>query len=220
MYRFALLEGSVIILAETHKIIASEIYKKIELDYDVKLDKKKLLWGCIAPDYVPYYKFIRHYKDESIDYICKEIVKLIILCKYIDIENENSLIIPYLSKKIGIISHYLCDYTCYPHAYRMTFVGNMRSHIKYESDLNVYAKEHIFERVDINSEVLDINFDDNYNLLNKARVFIDNVVNSYMNSNHSFGNDLNYSVSLSESIACFIIENIINYSEEIEVQFI
>lgn len=102
----------------------------------------------------------------------------------------------------------------------MTFVGNMRSHIKYESDLNVYAKEHIFERVDINSEVLDINFDDNYNLLNKARVFIDNVVNSYMNSNHSFGNDLNYAVSLSESIACFIIENIINYSEEIEVQFI
>ena len=121
---------------------------------------------------------------------------------------------------MGIISHYLCDYTCYPHAYRMTFVGNMRSHIKYESELNIYAKEHEFNRVDVNTEVLYEDSEYSYNLMKKVRNFIDSVVEDYMKSEHSFGNDMNYAVSLSESIACFVVENILNYSEEIELQFV
>ena len=54
------------ILAQTHKTIALEVYDKIEKNYNIKLDIKKLSWGSIAPDYLPYYKLIRHGKARNV----------------------------------------------------------------------------------------------------------------------------------------------------------
>lgn len=208
------------ILAESHKIIAKEVYDKIKTNYNVELDSKKMFWGSIAPDYLPYYKLIRHYQDESLNYIATEIVKLIFMYKNTNFNTINPMLLKHLSKKIGIISHYLCDYTCYPHAYRMTFMGSMKSHIKYEVDLNVYAKDYEFKRDVINTESINIYDNSDIKLVNQVMAYINAVVNEYKASEKSFETDLNYALNLSENVACFIMETILNYSENMEYQFI
>lgn len=209
------------ILAQTHKIIANQVYDTIKNNYNINLNLEKLSWGSIAPDYLPYYKLIRHYKDESLDYISKEIVKLIFLCRYANFEDGvNPVLLKYVSKKIGIISHYLCDYTCYPHAYRMTFMGSMRSHIKYEADLSQYAFKHEFTKNVIKTDKLNIYDSSQDKLVEKVQDYINNVVDEYKNAGKSFEIDLNYAANLSENIACFVIETVLNYSEDMEYQFV
>lgn len=209
------------ILAQTHRTIALEVYDKIEKNYNIKLDIKKLSWGSIAPDYLPYYKLIRHYKKESLDYITKEIVKLIFFCRYTSFDEEiNTVLLKHLSKKIGIISHYLSDYTCYPHAYRKTFMGSMKSHIKYESDLNQYAIGYKFAKNITMTEKIDLYEDSSLKLIDKVKNYINSVVDEYMKAPKSFDTDLNYAADLSQSVACFIIETVLNYSEDMEYQFV
>lgn len=134
------------ILANTHKVIATIIHQRVKQDYNINLNLNKIQWGSVCPDVLPYYKLIRHYQKESINFISKEISNLIYFCRYSNLqENTNPILINYLSKKLGIISHYLSDYCCYPHAYRMTFFDDMKAHIKYESDLNVYVLSQKFK---------------------------------------------------------------------------
>lgn len=208
------------ILTDSHKLIAREIHKDIMENYNVDLDIDKLQWGSIAPDVLPYYKFKRHYKDESLEFISKEIVHLIFLGRYSNLKNKNSFFIRQLSKKIGIISHYLCDFTCYPHAYRVTFMDDMKSHLKYESDLNEYAINiHKFNDKNLSTEDLNIYGDDSKKLADIVGEYIDSVVEEYMEDEKSFSNDLDYALKLSSNVALFIIEMILNYSEEMEYQF-
>ncbi len=212
--------GVLKILAETHRKIAGKIYDKILYEYGIELNLDKLEWGAVAPDYLPYYKFKRHYKEESINFICGEIVNLIFICRYADLySDKNSFLIKYLSKRIGIISHYLCDYTCYPHAYRMTFIGNMKKHIKYESDLNDYAKEYNFENNHISINSINIECNSLDSLFFTVKNYINYVIDNYKSEENSFSNDLNYAMKLSYNMTDFIVETILDYSEEMGYQF-
>ena len=65
------------ILANTHKVIATIVHQKIKRDFNIELNLKKIQWGSVCPDVLPYYKLIRHYQNESIDYISNEISNLI-----------------------------------------------------------------------------------------------------------------------------------------------
>nr|WP_282957727.1 zinc dependent phospholipase C family protein [Peptoniphilus catoniae] len=201
--------------------MARNIHDNILNKYDVDLNIDKLQWGAIAPDVLPYYKLIRHYKEESIDYIAKEIVSLIYLCRYADLHGDkDSLLLKYLSKKIGIISHYLCDYNCYPHAYRMTFINSMKSHIKYESDLGIYAENHEFAEINWDIAKLNIYNNGKKSLQTRIKTYINDAVDCYMKAPKGFSTDLDYALKLSGDIAYFIIETILEYSVELQFQFI
>lgn len=123
-----------------------------------------------------------------------------------------------LSKKIGIISHYLSDYVCYPHANRWTFVGSMKKHIKYESELNDFAKNHDFKKNVIQINDIDI-YDDRFISL-KVRIkdYLYDVLADY-NKKCSMSNDLNFALSLNLKMTHFILDAIIQYSEELHSQF-
>lgn len=204
------------IFADSHKIIASEIYNNIFNIYGLKLDKEKLLWGAVAPDILPKYKLIRHYKDESLNYIAKDIMKVIFISRYLEFNKIlDPLAIKILSKKIGIISHYLSDYVCLPHANRWTFYDSMIKHIKYESDLNDFALTHDFKRNVINVNDLDIYDTHVINLKNKIKEYINNVVEEY-SIKIGFKNDLNFALSLNLKIVYFILDTIDAYSDEME----
>jgi hypothetical protein len=207
------------IFAETHKIIASNIYDNVYDIYGVKLNKDKLLWGSVAPDIVPKYKFIRHYQKESINYITKEIMKIIFLSRYIDF---NKILDPFamnlLSSKIGIISHYLSDYVCLPHANRWTFADSMLKHIKYESSLNEYAVKHTFIKNVIDTNDIDIFENEFTTLKTKIKHYIQNVVEEY-SLKSGFDNDLNFALSLNLKITYFILDTIEAYSEDIHKEF-
>ena len=119
------------IFSDSHKIIASKIYDNVFDIYGLKLDKEKLLWGSVCPDILPQYKFIRHYKDESLNYIAKEIMKVIFISRYLEFNKIlDPLAIKILSNKIGIISHYLSAAVCLPHANRWRVRDSVIKHIK------------------------------------------------------------------------------------------
>ena len=199
------------ILPDTHKIVAKIVHDRIKEKYNVNLNLDKMLWGSIAPDVLPYYKTKRHYFDESGDYIAREISKLIYFSRYSYSEgNESKLFINYMSKKLGIIMHYLCDFVCYPHAYRMTFIENLRKHVKYEQDLALYARENKFLEESFRDVISceDINFFENSDikLEKKVKAYLIKVIEEYKDSNHSFDNDLNFALNLSTNISILVNE--------------
>ena len=213
------------ILPDAHKIVAKIVHDRIKEKYNVNLNLDKMLWGSIAPDVLPYYKTKRHYFDESWDYIAREISKLIYFSRYSYSEgNESKLFINYMSKKLGIIMHYLCDFVCYPHAYRMTFIENLRKHVKYEQDLALYARENKFLEESFRDVISceDINFFENSDikLEKKVKAYLIKVIEEYKDSNHSFDNDLNFALNLSTNISILVIESILEYNGEFDIQFI
>ncbi|MDU5594808.1 zinc dependent phospholipase C family protein [Peptoniphilus rhinitidis] len=205
--------------------MAKIVHDRIKEKYEINLNLEKMLWGSIAPDVLPYYKTKRHYFDESGDYIAREISKLIYFSRYSYSEgNESKLFINYISKKLGIIMHYLCDFVCYPHAYRMTFVDNLRKHVKYEQDLAIYAREnkyleeHFIDTIKSENINFFANIDQKLEL--KIKNYLVEVIKEYKSSNHSFDNDLNFALNLSTNISLLVIESILDYGEELDIQFI
>jgi hypothetical protein len=73
--------------ADTHKIIVNKIFEDVLVNYDIDLNREELLWGSIAPDILPQFKLHRHYKKESINFVTNEIVKLIYVCRYLDLKS-------------------------------------------------------------------------------------------------------------------------------------
>ncbi len=207
------------IFADTHKIIAGHIYDNVFDIYGLKLNKEKLLWGSIAPDILPKYKFIRHYQDESINYVTLEIMKLIFVSRFIDLSKiTDPLSIKVLSKKIGILSHYLSDYVCLPHAKRWTFTDSMVKHVRYESRLNDYSPTHDFKKNVISVNDLDIYDGNIISLHGTIKRYIEDVVVEY-STKTGFKNDLDFALSLNLKITYFIIDIIRNYSEDIHKVF-
>lgn len=178
-----------------------------------------MLWGSVAPDILPHYKFIRHYSKESLNYIAKEIIKIIFVSRYVDFnQSHDAVAIKLLSKKIGIISHYLSDYVCYPHANRWTFIGSMKKHLRYESELNDIVKYHSFKKNVIQLDDVDIYDDTFISLKSRIKEYINEVIIEY-NRNPSYKNDLNFALSLNLKMTYFIIDTINQYSEELHTQF-
>ncbi len=114
-----------------------------------------------------------------------------------------------LSKKIGIISHYLTDYVCYPHAQRWTFSDSMVKHIKYENQLNDFAKSYNFNQSQSKINVPDIDLE-SLNLYNTKKIikkYIDEVIDEYSKT-PSFGNDLEFATFINKKITFFIIDSL------------
>lgn len=113
----------------THIYIADMVIDQIKGD-NINLNKTAFRTGSILPDFSPYHKHIKHYRDKSFTFVEKSIDNLG--------ESKN---IDDLSLRLGIISHYLADYFCYPHFNNMTFTSkDILGHIKYEKELNTYIR--------------------------------------------------------------------------------
>ena len=204
---------------DTHKLIASNIYENTYEIYGIKLNIEKLLWGSVAPDILPQLKFHRHYQKESLNYVVNEIVKLIFISRYFDLRSKDDPItMKYISKKIGIISHYLSDYVCLPHVERWTFTNSMFKHISYESKLNEYSKSFKFNKNVILVEDIDIFQEKTVNLKKIIKSYIEEVIEQYSFSK-GFESDLNFAISLNLKMTYFIIDTITVYSEDTSRKF-
>jgi len=200
-------------LGPTHKLIANNIYKSVEEIYDIKLNRDELLWGSVAPDILPQLKLHRHYQKESLNYVVNEIVKLIFISRYCDLRSKcDPITMKYISKKIGIISHYLSDFVCRPHSERWTFTRNMLKHISYESKLNEYAKDYEYKKNTIIVDDIDIFQEKIVNLKGLIKSYIEEVVEQY-SANNGFESDLDFANSFSLKMTCFIIDTVTAYSE-------
>lgn len=202
------------IFRDTHKIIGKNIHKNLYDIYGIELDEKKLLWGSVSPDILPKYKLHRHYKKESLDYIVNEITKLIFICRLSDFnEIIDPILLKILSYRLGIVSHYLSDFVCLPHAERWTLNTNMVKHINYESQLNDYAFFHDFKKNVVKVDDIDIFKERTIKLKSIIKQYIENVIEEY-SLNTGYENDLNYALSLSLKVAYFIIDTAKAYNHE------
>lgn len=181
------------IYTETHKIIAKGLSRHLEETYGVVLNEEKLLWGAVAPDVTPFYKFIRHYEKESLDYITREILRLIHLMRRNPKMDEDETLTRYMSKKIGVISHYLCDYVTYPHAHRIlcTSSQSAKAHLRYEVDLHRYA----LKSWDNKRRAVQVMFPEQVTK-SQIKTMIQDLVAQYLASETHFSTDLGFALSL------------------------
>lgn len=204
-------------IPESHKAIGRKLHSHLENNYGLILDEKKLLWGSVAPDFLPKYKFISHYKDESIYFISAEITNLIIKLSLIsDFSSINSVLLKSISYKLGVISHYLTDYTTHPHARRIrcTNKKSMSEHISYEVALNDYLKS---TSLDDSCFFLAESQIYSGNILEYKDFFVQNInsiVEEYLQKNIDFKNDLDYSLCING----FVFNSVLEAAQDLSLQ--
>lgn len=202
------------IFADTHRIIANHIFDNIQHIYGITVDRKKLLRGSVAPDILPQYKIHRHYKDESLGFVVNEIVKLIFISKALDFnEKIDPIRMNILSYNLGVLSHYLSDFVCLPHAERWTFNKHFIKHVNYESRLNDYAPYHNFRKNIITVNDMNIFKTRVIKLKPVIRKYIEEVIEEY-SFYAGYEKDLDFALSLSLKISYFIIDTIRAYGHE------
>ncbi len=206
------------IQTQTHKLISNHLYEHIKDSYGIELNYDRLTWGSIAPDILPKYKLYRHYYDNSIDYIILRIAKLIFVHRFLDFTNCNYVALKIFSRDIGIISHYLADFTCRAHADRWEMPKSLVKHLKYEMELNEFSKTHEFKDNVISCEPLEIDDENLFYALPKIKSYIENVIQEYL-QDESFERDLDYALALNKAVFEYIIESIIEYNEQGSLAF-
>lgn len=202
------------IFADTHKIIGNNICDSVYDVYNIELNRDKLLWWSVAPDILPQFRIRRHYQKESLNFVVNEIIKLIFISRFIEFNSKvDPLTVNILSKRIGIISHYLSDFVCLPHAERWTFTNNMIRHLNYESRLNEVSTNHKFKKNVISADDIDIFQERIIRLKSMVRNYIKDVIEEY-SLKIGYENDLNFALSLNLKISYFIIDTVKAYTEE------
>ena len=194
-----------IIFPETHKTIAKELQKSIQENLGIELNEKRVIWGAISPDFLPKYKIYRHYLKDSIHFVVNEIVGLIYLCRFFDTKNMTGFQRKIVSTKVGVISHFLADYVCLPHAERWTFDDNFKVHVAYEKELNQRVQGHVFQDRIIDTASLSINTYESVLLKNIVREYIFDVVTEYR-SEKSYERDLDFALDFNRHIMTFVFE--------------
>lgn len=202
-------------LSNSHKIIATNIYENSFNSFGIKLDKNKLLWGSIAPDILPRYRFIRHYQKESLEYVVNKVISLVHLVISSDFSSsKDCLKMAVFSRELGILSHYLTDFVTMPHARRWTFNTAMRAHVEYEKELDIFAKSHDFKKNVIFNN--DLSTQENPEDLPKIiKSYIEDIIEEYSISS-GFDVDLEYALDINTKISNFIFELAREYKKDYE----
>lgn len=193
----------------THKILSSIIYDKVQENLDFQLlDYKFFLWGNVQPDIVPGLALKSHYKDDSLNFVIKEIQKLSnmqpSMLKNKHVRNNFSI-------DIGIISHFLSDFLCYPHYKDWRYNSSMMlPHIRFEKGLNITAKNI--------SIIPSLSFQPIRDFeSNSLESFIETVLCEYA-SNENYLNDLIYASSICTEIIKSIVSFIFTEKPQIYAQ--
>lgn len=208
----------IVIFPDTHKIIAKNIYNEIYDKYNIKLSKNRLMWGAVSPDILPKYKIYKHYKDDNENMVINEIISLIYIVKVFDFYNLSGFRKTILSNRLGVISHFLCDYVTLPHKEKWTFNDSFNKHVVYEKELNELAKNHKFNSDIISIEKINIYEDETIMLKSIVKKYIDDVVKEYSKA-QSYERDLDFGLSLSLNVSLFIIETAIELNKNTSTEY-
>lgn len=208
----------IVIFPDTHKIIAKNIYNEIYDNYNIKLSKNRLMWGAVSPDILPKYKIYKHYKDDNENMVINEIISLIYIVKVFDFYNLSGFRKTILSNRLGVISHFLCDYVTLPHKEKWTFNDSFNKHVVYEKELNELAKNHKFNSDIISIEKINIYEDETIMLKSIVKKYIDDVVKEYSKA-QSYERDLDFGLSLSLNVSLFIIETAIELNKNTSTEY-
>ncbi|MDI9476300.1 MAG: zinc dependent phospholipase C family protein [Natronincolaceae bacterium] len=187
-------------LPQTHKIISEHVYDNIKNTFNVDLNKRSLIYGSIKPDIAYSLVKLDHFKPQSFDFICDEINKL----SNYDFE-LNKEFIKFLSRRIGVVTHFISDFFCIPHNDRITYENNFIDHIRYEHRLHK-----LFKSFDSKINVSKNYFNIGNNNPDSIKALVDNFHLQYTERGESLINDLYNSIYVSSIVGLFIIYNMLN----------
>lgn len=199
------------IFPETHTIIAKELTQKLNNKYELNLNEARVIWGAISPDFLPKYKIYSHYLDGSLNFVVNEIVGLIYITQRARIPLQG-FYRKFISTKIGVISHFLADYTCLAHHKKWRFKDEFRIHVAYEKNLHLSAKQHHFKEI-IRTDDLEISDFDRVLLKRIVKDYIINIVNEY-SLEQSMERDLDFALDFNYKITQFILDTVSQLSME------
>ncbi len=185
--------------AESHKLIAQTVYNTVKQELGIELNLKLLQKGSYIPDYHYFWRLFSHRKQHLFDDVCLQI-------NYISrlIRTNYESFINVISYRLGVISHFICDFFTAPHNFFKK--TELPQHIKYESDLNIYivknvpslSKESIEFKENFKGDIFDI------------RKFINKLHKEYNQINYSFETDLKFAIKALTTISLFLIDKSIN----------
>lgn len=144
------------------------------------INRRRFIWGCVLPDVLLKYRISGHTIKENFKDI-NEIMKTVLL-------NFSENKIDDVSIKLGIMTHYLCDFFTYPH--NENFKRNLIIHELYEQIQHIkFSKE--LEKI-----WSDLNNETNYYIYNMEDVlnYISNLHSIYINNNSNMERDLLYAL--------------------------
>lgn len=179
-------------LMNTHLIISKSVVNNIDSKKSFFISEKNFLYGNIKPDVTSKYLFEKHYLDESLEMIISKIKYLCnltvdCLTKYFAVSK--------FSQEIGVICHFLCDFFCVAHSQRWEMSHSLSKHVKYEKNLNAFAKD--FDLSKYKGDTFN-NFED----------FFSELYNGYKNS-LDYRNDLYFSAYVCNSVVNYILDCIL-----------
>lgn len=134
--------SSCILLAGTHKVIAKNIIKSLDVNTKYLINDKNFIRGNLKPDNFSSYKFKKHYKDESFNMIVSKIHFLASL-------SEQKIVNEYgrnkFNQELGVVCHFVSDYFCLAHEERWEFKRKFKTHVHYEMVLGRISKEYKYD---------------------------------------------------------------------------
>lgn len=121
-------------IISTHRLVGKYIYQMLSVENKKKLDYHRFVWGNVKPDLKPEYKAISHYHPANEKFVFQLLERTL----------NPQLTKTEYSDLLGVLTHFLCDYTCIYHN-NMTINkrDTMRQHMQYEFLLHFYTQSKI-----------------------------------------------------------------------------
>ena len=121
-------------IIQTHRLVGKYIYQQLSQENKKKLHYRKFVWGNIKPDIKAQYKAISHYHPANEQFVFSLLEQVV----------DPQLLLAEFSDLLGVLVHFLCDYTCIYHN-NMTINerDSIRQHMQYEFLLHGYAMRKI-----------------------------------------------------------------------------
>ena len=118
----------------THRLVGKFVYLMLTEENKKKLEYRKFVWGNVKPDVKLEYKRVSHYYPANERYVFELLERSL----------NPTLTKSEYSDLLGVLIHFLCDYTCIYHN-NMTIneADSMRQHMQYEIFLHFYAQSKI-----------------------------------------------------------------------------
>ena len=145
-------------LINTHLIIGEFCFNLCNEKYDLMLNKRKFLYGCIEPDLHKRKNKIKHTYTVS-----KEKMK-----EYNDLIENGNMNTDEISFTLGRIAHYIADCFCKYHLEEY-YGKDMKDHSVYELLLHRTLKKALKEKDEIFNEILN-NINESRDYLEELRI--------------------------------------------------
>ncbi len=188
-------------LIYSHKKMSEFIYSNIEENTSFALNKLMFKLGNMSPDLPLYHRHLKHYKYQNFEAILHMIEELSLINP-----SESVAKLNFYSYRLGVITHYVCDYFCLPHHDRDAYGDKLKEHLLYEKNMHKDVKNYNNENT-IYDDLVDFN---DVNL----KFIVDTFMMKYVEDESSSENDIKYAISASSLVCSILLLHSLTVSSE------